>query len=250
MSRRHTIETYPPLGELKPVAADIWIVDGPCISFGPPGLKFRFPTRMVVVRLEGDRLFLHSPTPISDDLGRQVRALGDVKWIIAPNRIHYWWLPEWKEAFPEADVYLAPKIREQARGRISFDANELDRNTGYPWDSQLSTIGVAGSFMTEYVFFHHASKTLLISDLIENFEPEKLRSWWHRWLTKLGGVQDPDGQMPKDLRRTFSKNLPALRQAVETMINWGPERVIMAHGRWYEKDGTGELRRAFRWLSD
>lgn len=32
------------------------------------------------------------------------------------------------------------------------------------------------------------------------------------------------------------------------MIEWNPERVIMAHGRWYEHDGVAELKRAFRWL--
>ena len=35
---------------------------------------------------------------------------------------------------------------------------------------------------------------------------------------------------------------------MEKMIAWRPEKVIMAHGRPYERDGTAELRRAFRWL--
>jgi hypothetical protein len=29
------------------------------------------------------------------------------------------------------------------------------------------------------------------------------------------------------------------------MIGWAPGRVILAHGRWYERHGTEELRRAF-----
>ena len=36
-------------------------------------------------------------------------------------------------------------------------------------------------------------------------------------------------------------------EAIETMIAWDPERIIIAHGRWYETDGTAELKRAFRW---
>jgi hypothetical protein len=32
------------------------------------------------------------------------------------------------------------------------------------------------------------------------------------------------------------------------MLAWQPERVILAHGRWYQHNGTAELRRAFRWL--
>lgn len=33
-------------------------------------------------------------------------------------------------------------------------------------------------------------------------------------------------------------------------LGWNPERIILAHGRWYRRDGTAELRRAFRWLLD
>jgi hypothetical protein len=32
------------------------------------------------------------------------------------------------------------------------------------------------------------------------------------------------------------------------MIGWNPERIVIAHGRWFETDGTAELRRAFGWL--
>jgi hypothetical protein len=41
-----------------------------------------------------------------------------------------------------------------------------------------------------------------------------------------------------------------LRNAVTQMIAWDPERIILAHGRWYERNGKAELKRAFRWLLD
>jgi ABC-type Fe3+-citrate transport system substrate-binding protein len=109
---------------------------------------------------------------------------------------------------------------------------------------------VAGSYMTEVVFFHHASRTLVLADLIENFEPHKLGSFALRWLMKLGGVAAPDGQTPRDLRATFARQRPAMKAAVERMIAWNPERVIIAHGRWFETEGAAELRRSFRWLLD
>jgi hypothetical protein len=84
--------------------------------------------------------------------------------------------------------------------------------------------------------------------LIENFERHKLDSFLTRWLTRWAGAQDPDGSMPRDMRFTFAEQKPQLRAAVLTMIRWNPERVILAHGRWYEQNGAAELRRAFRWL--
>ena len=239
--------TYPPLNTLKPVADDLWIVDGPVIRFGMPWPKMPFPTRMTVIRIGGD-LFIHSPTPLPTALKAEVDAIGRPRWIVGPTRIHYWWIPDWHRAYPDGEVYLAPRIKEQARGRIGFDGLPLDGTSGYPWDDAIATLPIAGSYMTEVEFFHRASRTLVLTDFIENFEPRKLTSFVTRWLTRFAGVQDPDGQMPRDMRLTFAKHRPQLKAAVETMIGWNPERIIIAHGRWYEANGAAELRRAFRWL--
>jgi hypothetical protein len=238
---------YAPINTLKHVADNIWIVDGPVIRFGTPWWRMPFPTRMTVVRLAGGDLFLHSPTALTSNLKVEVEGIGVPRWIIGPNRLHYWWIPDWKAAFPEAEVYLAPRIVEQAKGRIT-EGRPLDRDRGYPWDSEIATLPVAGRYMTEVEFFHHASRTLILTDFIEDFEAEKLGSVFVRWLAWFGGVTDPHGAMPRDMRLTFPK--PVLRRAVETMLAWNPERIILAHGRWYETNGTAELRRAFRWVLD
>jgi len=240
--------TYPPLDTLKPVAEDLWIVDGPTIRFGFPLLKMPFPTRMTIIRLAGRRLFLHSPTRLTTALQAEVLSVGTPRWIVAPNRLHCWWMADWRAAFAGVPVYLAPKIREQAGARIAFDGLPLDREDGYPWDEEIATLPVVGTWMTEIVFFHRRSRTLVLTDLIESFEPEKVDSLFWRWLMRLGGVRHPDGQMPRDLRRSFAG--PRLRGAVARMLAWQPERIILAHGRWLERNGTAELRRAFRWVLD
>lgn len=245
--------TYPPLNQLKPVGRNIWIVDGPEITFPLPWMpwvKMRFPTRMTVIRLAGDQLLLHSPTSLVPELKTQLRELGSVRWLVAPNRIHYWWIPDWQRAYPQAQTYLAPRVREQAGDRLDFDTRELHDTSGYPWDAEVATLPVRGSFMTEVEFFHYGSRTLVLTDLIENFEPHKVPGMLMRLFVRLGGVSDPNGQMPRDMRATFLRPAGALRRAVETMIEWQPERIVIAHGRWYPSGGTTELRRAFRWLLD
>jgi hypothetical protein len=245
--RRDTQATYPPLDTLKQVAPNVWIVDGPIIRFGPPLLKLPFPTRMTVIRLGADDLFVHSPTELAPGLARALGTLGRPRWIVAPNRLHYWWIPAWHQAYPQAELYFAPRVREQAGDHIDFAAHDLAGGTGYPWDEVIATLPVRGSYMVEFEFFHRPSRTLILTDLIENFESAKLGRDM-RWLTRLGGVQDPDGQTPRDLRLTFLPDRAGLRRAVETMIGWDPERIILAHGRWHEMNGAAELRRAFRWL--
>ena len=106
-SHQHQV-TYPPLNTLKSVAQDAWLVDGSLIRFGPPGLKMPFPTRMTIIRIGASDLFIHSPTMLTPELKAEVANLGRPRWLIAPNRLHYWWVPDWKEAFPDTAVYLAP----------------------------------------------------------------------------------------------------------------------------------------------
>jgi hypothetical protein len=239
--------TYPPLNTLKPVADDVWIVDGPVIRFGFGWFKAPFSTRATIIRLAGGNLFVHSPTPIVPELRSEIAGIGTPRWIVGPNRLHYWWIPDWRRAYPDAEIYLAPKVKQQAAGRLDFACATLDRHSGYPWDDEIATLPIEGSYMTEVEFFHRASKTLVLTDLIENFEPRKL-ALAMRILTWLGGVRDPHGSMPRDMRVSFSKNRAELKAAVEQLIRWNPERIVLAHGRWYERDGSAELRRAFGWV--
>jgi hypothetical protein len=237
--------SYPPLNHLKPIADNVWIVDGPLIRFGPAGLKMPFPTRMTIIRLSDGGLFVHSPTALPEELKAEVGSIGAVRFVIGPNRLHYAWIADWRAAFPDAEIWLAPRIREQAGDRIDFPAHDLDAAAACPWDEEIATLLIAGRYMSEAVFFHRASRTLLLTDLIENFEPQKL-SFLQRLLTRVGAAQDPHGSMPRDMRLNYARDV--LRTAVETMIGWNPERILLAHGRWYERDGAAELRRAFSWL--
>lgn len=249
MDEQHDRLTYPPLNTLKPVATDVWVVDGPMIRFGMPWPKMPFSTRMTIIRLKDKRLFIHSPTLLTDSLRAEMAEIGNVSHIIGPNRIHYWWIPEWHHSFPKAKIWLAPRINEQMGDLIDFDATELTEACGYPWDDEITTLPIAGDFMTEVEFFHQASRSLILTDFIENFEPQKLR-WPWRWLARIGGVVHPDGGMPRDMRYTFSKQRQQMKTAIQRMIAWQPERIILAHGRCYERNGAYELTRAFRWLLD
>ncbi len=242
--------TYPPLNTLKAVAEDVWIIDGPSIRFGWGCIKFPFSTRATILRLAGDALLVHSPTPLVPTLAAAIGKIGTPRWIVGPNRLHYWWIGEWHAAYPDAAIYLAPKVQRQAGARLDFAWQPLERDRGYPWDDRIATLPVSGGFMTEVELFHRPSRTLVLTDLIENFETGKLETHAMRFWTRLGGVRDPDGGMPRDMRWSFAKHRRELKAAILRMIDWNPERIILAHGRWYDANGRAELRRAFRWILD
>ena len=240
-------EPYAPLNVVKPVCDDVWIVDGPEIRFSKFGLGAPFPTRMTIVRLPGGDLWLHSPTEPDDALFAQVSGLGAVRFLIAPNTLHYWWVPAWKDRFPGAEVHAAPGLDKSAKRKLPID--HILSNTPPPaWSDAIEQTVVPGDLLTEVVFFHRASRTLVLTDLIENFEPERIRHWFLRQISRLGGVTDPDGRAPIDMRLSFWRQHALVRRAVEQMLAWNPERIVLAHGRWYERDGAAELRRGFRWV--
>ncbi len=241
---------YEPIDTLKPVAENLWLVDGPIVEMSMYGTSIPFPTRMAVIRLGTGELFIHSPTRLTEELRAEVEKLGPVRHLISPNKIHYAHIAAWKEAFPEAVAWASPGVRERAASQgieVRFD-RDLGEEPEREWAEDVDQLVFRGSrFMDEVVFFHRQSRTLLLADLIENFEPERMRPLW-RLLTRMAGSVHPDGKMPLDLRMTFFGRKQQGRECLRQVLAWKPERVLLAHGRWYERDGERELRRAFRWL--
>jgi hypothetical protein len=241
---------YEPVNTLKPVVDNIWIVDGPEIRMGYPYLPFfklPFPTRMTVVRVEDGGLWVHSPTPLTGALAAVVDALGRVAFLVAPSLLHFWWIGDWKAHYPQARAYAAPGARIRAAKHFTgFDADLTDEPPP-EWRGAFEQVLVPGDYMTEAVFFHRASGTLILTDLIENFEPGRFSKRWLRWACQWAGCCDPDGKAPFDLRSTFLRHRDSVRSALRTMLEWQPERVILAHGRWYPQNAVAELKRAFRW---
>jgi hypothetical protein len=245
---RNLYRAYEPLDVLKEVARDVWIVDGPEIRFRLGPLKLPFPTRMTVVRLPSGGLWLHSPIAWNETLANELVRLGAVAQIVAPNTIHYWWVGDWSRHFPAAQVWAVPHLDRGAETRVPSH-HKLGATAPAAWEDAFDQVMLVGARITEADFYHRASSTLILADLIENFERERFRSAFYRWLAQLGGTVDPDGQLPRDLRRNFAKQRAAFRNAIAQMIEWSPERIILAHGRWYAANGADELRRAFRWLT-
>jgi len=241
---------YAPLNTLKLIAPNIWIVDGPVVNMtGPVGLCVPFPTRMTVVKLTSGELWCHSPTAPDSGLFAALDALGPIKHLISPNKLHYAHIAAWKQRYPEAIAWASPGVRERAasqHNQVAFDTN-LGDTPPQAWADDIDQIRFRGSqVMEEFVFFHCASRTLMLADLIENFEAAKL-PWWLRGLAWLGGVLDPDGKTPLDWRMTFQKS--KARTCLARMRAWHPQQIILAHGLCYLRDADTELRRAFRWLN-
>ena len=225
---------------MEKLADNLWIITGETVSF----LSLPYSTRMTVIRLSDGGLWVHSPVRYTAELADVLAGLGPVRYLVAPNALHHLFLKDWQQHYPAAEVYGTAKVVEK-RPDIHF-TGELGGTT-MPWQAEINTLMFTGSkAMEEAVFFHRASKVLLVADLVENFSPEVFTPW-QRLLARITGVVAPHGKMPVDWRLSFLFSRRLVRHHLEQMLAWQPETLVMAHGEIVREDAAAFLRRAFRW---
>ena len=237
---------YPPLDTPKPMAAEVWVVDSEMSG----ALRRVVPVRMTVLRLPGGDLLLHSPTRFSIALKAALEPLGRIRHLVAPNIAHWMFLKEWQAACPEAVTWAAPGLRQRApvrRSGVRLD-HDLSEPAPAAWGDAVVVVAVPGGLgFTEMALFHQPTRTLVLTDLVLNLEPSKLPPAL-RPLARALGSTAPDG-MPSPLVRAVVKwRRPDAVAAAERLLALAPERVVFAHGRCFERDGTAALRRSLRWL--
>lgn len=225
---------------LHAFAPGIWTSEGPVVSF----LGFAYPTRMAIITLSDGGLFVWSPIALTPALKREVDALGPVRFLISPNRLHHLYLKEWKSAYPQAKLYASPGLRKK-RKDLAFDA-ELGDAPEPEWAADIDQVAIRGSFITEMVFFHRASRTAIFTDLLQNFSPDWFKGW-RGWIARLDGIVAPDPGAPREWRASFH-NRHAARAALARILAWPIERVLIAHGDCATSDGAAFVRRGFAWL--
>lgn len=226
---------------LTEIDRDIWLADGPAVNFfGAP-----YPTRMTVVRLADGGLWVCSPIHLEGGLQAAIEALGSVSCLVSPNKLHHIFLSEWARAWPAARLYASPGLRRRRRD-LSFTADLTDVPDP-SWAADLDQVIFHGSFaMDEVAFFHRSSRTAILTDLVQRFDPASLRPWWRVAMT-LDGLVGPEGSTPREWRLSFWDRTAA-RRARQHVLDWDPRRVIIAHGAWIREEGRAVLARALAWM--
>ena len=230
---------------MEPFGQDLWISPGPPVT---AALGFAYPTRMAVARLPDGTLWLWSPVAPTPALFDAVSALGQPGWIVAPNTLHHVHVAAWKARFPAARIAAAPGF---ARGHqpgkpVDFAIDTpLDR-LPEAWRGTFDMVVLNNRLMTEVVFFHRPSGTAIFTDLLQNMPPDWYRGW-RRVVARLDRMTEPEPTVPRKFRINFPDRA-ATRSALDTILGWPVERVLMAHGTPVATGGRALVRRAFDWL--
>lgn len=227
------------LSETIDFAQDVWIFRRP---FRLVGVSIGLT--MTVIRLANGELFVHSPVRLTDEIKKRLESLGRVRFVIAPSTLHHLFIRDYGPAFPEAKLYALPSLKAK-RADIYFHG-ELSENAEPGWASEIDQIALGGlkEGNEELAFFHKASKTAIVTDLVFNLTTP--HSLWEKAFFILNGL----GNGPKCSRvfRTIVRNKAALRKSVDQILAWKPERLIVGHGLPVQVNAEKSLRDAFTWL--
>ena len=227
--------------ELQAFAKNVWIADGPSVcAMGIP-----FPTRMIVVKLCDGSLWVNSPVHVPHDKLDRITAVGPVRYLVAPTRMHVWRLEEWQALFPEAELWAPPQIPNEFK-RLPF-AGILADAPPQGWAEDLDQLIFKGNlFIDEVYFLHKRSRTVILGDFIQNRRIMKGKPLLNA-LLRLAGVAYPNGSVPFDIRLSITdRNLA--RRSLEKLLSWDFDKLIIAHGVCIEEDAKPFVARAFRWL--
>jgi hypothetical protein len=203
-----------------------------------------------VIRLNDDSLFILSPIQLTPDIRVDIDTLGVVKYLVSPNHLHHLYMGDWSRAYPEAKLYASPRLASKRKDLTFYKT--LFKDTPEPeWAGQIDQciFGSGNGWLDEIVFFHRASRTVVFTDMIMDFDPaifssiSRITTQWNQMYRHTPcGVQ---------LVHIFDR--ASLQDALKTVRAWEPEYAIVAHSPWLCVEGKKQvldlLGSAFDWLT-
>lgn len=226
---------------LKPFGKNIWTIDGDKVHM----YTIPFETRMTIVKLSDNTLWILSPIKATKERIEAVKQLGKVSHIVAPSALHHIFLSEWKKEFPKAQTWASPELILK-RKDLNFD-QILKTNQKNNWIKDFEYTFFEGSkWLREAVFFHKKSKTLIITDIMQNHDPNS-DNWFWRFLKRINNISAPNGGIPLDFKFTLKDKAKA-KKSYKTIMKWDFDKIIIAHGFCIEKDAKKRFESNFKWL--
>jgi Domain of unknown function (DUF4336) len=209
-------------------AKDLFVEESAVKFYG-----FRVQTRMAAIRLPGARLLLYSPVSLTTRLRQELGQLGEISFIVSPNKIHNLTLMEYRAAFPKAKLFVPPGLPERLPA-LAFD-EILSEEPVAAWSPDLKHVLTRGNvFFAEALFFHGPSRTFLVGDFVERIGPG-VASLFARGVARIFGVRSHPMASPEF--RYYTIDPEAFAESIAEVLQWPIERVFLCHGELIEDKG-------------
>jgi hypothetical protein len=226
-----------PHGDLTPLADNLWWVKS--AQKGMP-----LPRNMVVHRLPGGDLVLHSVVCMDTARMAALEKLGTPKYMIVPNEGHRTDAPRYKARYPALRVLAPSGARDKVEAVIKIDATCEDPTLG------VGSFGVAyhvqdgtkpAAHELAYEVDVEGGKALILNDLLGN--GPKLSGDFRAPIFNLLGSGGVLG-VPRIVRWMFVEDRAKVRGFLERMADKPWKVITVSHGDPVTTDCSGALRRA------
>jgi hypothetical protein len=207
---------------MRELVENIWVHEDEMVLLGSP-----LALRMTIVKLVNGQLWVHSPTPISDELVEEIARLGEVGYIVSASNGHNLYLREWIDAFPGAEIVVSGGIPKKLGLKGGFTV--LGPGFENIWSDDLDWEYMSGvEFFNESVFLHRKSKSLIVTDFIQNYQIAK-PTFVQKYIFGSLGFKEICIAPPLKWG-IFYKDRAAFRASAARIKQWEFDRIIVTHG--------------------
>lgn len=196
--------------------------------------------RMTILRKKDGGLVIHNAIRFREKDYASIEALGRVDAIAVPNIFHASDAPVYAERFPQAKVFV-PKVVLKKLSKAMKVNGSLEEN--WPYASEIAVVPFAGR-LGESAFIHHASKTLVLTDLSFNMRSGDFKSSVERTAAKLiNDMLDRFG--PSRVCKWVFLDKKAAEEGLAKVCRFDFERIIVNHGHLVPANGKKILIEGF-----
>lgn len=199
-------------------------------------------TRMTLLVLDDGGVIIHSPVPVDAELEAKIREVGEVRAILAPSTTHHVFVADAQRTFPGVPTYA---IEGLAKKRPDLDLQTLPDDL---WQGEIDRVAVGNRVMRELLMLHRRSRALVVVDAVENFSDEtpgtdRMMRFWLKTLRMWNA-----GPKAAPELRWLTRDRRADRAAIERVLEWDWDGLVLAHGEVVASGGKAALKEAWKFL--
>lgn len=221
-------------GQWRQLTDEVALLQYPLHAFG---IDFR--RNVTLLRLRDGRLVVHSTAPFTAADVQSIQRFGRPAWLVDATLMHDTFAQEARAAFLEIP-YLAPDGFARASGVATSSLQPPPSD----WNGEIDVLEIEGlREIKEHAFFHRASGTLVLADLLFHF-PADARGWSRFFaqrimrLPRLLGISAFFRLMIRD-REVFARSMKKL-------LAWEFAHIVVAHGEPIDREARSVFVRALR----
>lgn len=217
---------------MRQIAENLWLLQYPLTVLGT-----QHGRNVTVIRLRSGQTVLHSMAPFTPADLATLQSLGTLGWLVEAMLLHDTYAKEGHAAFPALPFLGPPGFSDV----VKFPTLPL-LPAPAEWAGELEVFPIEGTpKLKEHAFLHVPTRTLIVADLIFNFDPNE--HGWDRFFHRyIAGFKRYPG-----MSRIFKLCLadrPAFQTSLARILEQDFDRIIVGHGRVIESHGKALLQRA------